>query len=227
MNVKYIEENRTYVITSHMVARNNMFFKVYYCQRFISQFYKYLSPLCELVSYSFSAYEFTMVIKTFDRNSFVDYYKLKQIRKGKEIGLVPESTYIFSQAVANLLASMAIHFNRKEGRTGAMFARRFRKVLISSKGELEKWIRRIHNKQETHRYGKRWQWKVKRRRQKGSGKPWFWNSVGIFGKQGASGRMELKKWLEKMSELQGQSKLLSFFEIYLSKTQQYLTFTPP
>jgi hypothetical protein len=52
---------------------------------------------------------------------------------------IPNSSYIFSQAVANLQASLVKHYNWKYQRIGALFARRFEKFIIKDEKDFEQW----------------------------------------------------------------------------------------
>lgn len=224
MKVKYIKENNTYVLTSHVVARNTLFVSGYYTSRFLVKFEEYLGPLCKLLSYSLSGEEFTMVVKVFGRPAFIDYYVRKKERSGKDVSFIPESTYIFSQAMANLLSGMVIHFNRKEGRTGAMFARRFQKILIVDQERLDYWIDRIHKKIKTHTYQRRWRSREGRKKRRRS---LLWNSKEVFefmdGKRGRFGQ----KLLDCLNDLQGQSKIHHFLTRFLIENQSLPVFSPP
>jgi len=115
-------------------------------------------------------HEFQLVLKIRSREKFCIYYREKHEKDDLSEEEIPFSTYIFSQAMANLLASAAIHFNRKYGRTGALFARRFYKQLITSKEDLERHLSRLSKMKCLMEYSQRWRvrgnkaWGSKKRR---------------------------------------------------------------
>lgn len=156
MRVKYVSGEKFYLVSNHAVAINPLFKDKYYCVRFLHKLKFYLSPLCEILSYSFSNHEFQLMVRLKSRESFESYFKNKYPKKIKKGVSIPKETYIFSQAMANLQSSMAIHFNRKEGRTGALFARRFSKTLIERAEEFEKWMERMKGMKNFLSYEKEW-----------------------------------------------------------------------
>lgn len=156
MKVKYIEEGETYVIANHAVAKNAIFRLGYYKRRLERQIMSYLSPVCSILSVVIHEDQFQLVVKMYSRQEFRDFYINKRLQEKKEVGEIPESTYIFSQIMANLQSSIAIHFNRKEDRTGAVFARRFTKFKILGEEALKQWLTRIKEKVKFHKYSSRW-----------------------------------------------------------------------
>lgn len=222
MNVRYIEEGKTYVITNHAVAKNHLFKDKHYCTYFIRGVKKYLSSICELVSYSLDGDQFNLIFKMGTRSDFREYYIRKKKSQGKEVGVVPLSTYIFSQAMANLQASMAIHLNRKENRTGALFARRFSKIEIRTRIELENWLDKFARLIKVHQYEGRW--RVKSKRRSSYQKKWFRNFVAINKKRANnSDWVELREWL--MSQLQGQTVVIYNFTNFTFRTNPFHKFS--
>lgn len=170
MQAKHIFNGHIYLISSHSVARNPLFHNRELCSRFLRKLDHYLGPLCEILQYSLLNHEFQLVLKIRSREKFCIYYREKHEKDDLSEEEIPFSTYIFSQAMANLLASAAIHFNRKYGRTGALFARRFYKQLITSKEDLERHLSRLSKMKCLMEYSQRWRvrgnkaWGSKKRR---------------------------------------------------------------
>jgi len=165
MNVKYVKNNQFYLIANHAVAKNEIFNKKYFRIRLRKKVNIYLNPVCEIISMSIHKNQFQLIVKLASRDSFIRYYKSRPRYKLKKDKLIPESTYIFSQVMANLQASIAIHFNRKLDRTGAVFARRFTKTKISNDSELKFWLDRFKNKIKFHRYYGEWKansWRIRK-----------------------------------------------------------------
>jgi hypothetical protein len=135
MKVKYLFNDQMYLISNHAVAANPIFRNEYFCQRFLEKIEFYLSELCKIHYYIFDDNQFQILLSLSSRERFCAYYRDKKGNAHLNKSSVPPSNYIFSQAMANLQSSLAIHFNRSQGRTGALFARRYSKRLIGS--ELE------------------------------------------------------------------------------------------
>lgn len=196
MRVKYVDLQNIYLISNHCVALNAMFDPSYYSRRFKNKVKDYLLPLCEILALTIHDNQFQLVVKLRARSDFETYYINKEKKKGREISKIPESTYIFSQAMANLQSSMAIHFNRREGRTGAVFARRFTKVLIKTGKELKRWLDRMLKFRKFHLYKRQWKSRVK------SGSE---NGVTVRREEVERLKERFKNW-NYISELQGQSE---------------------
>lgn len=165
MKVQHIFNGHFYLITNHAVASNSIFDNKVLCERFLRKVEFYLSPLCEVLHYVMHENQFQLVVKMASREAFEAYYWKKNglAMEGKE---VPFSTHIFSQAMANLQSSTAIHYNRKFGRTGALFARRFAKVLIESEEKLDEWINRLNLMKRFHEYLGKWKRGIRRKKEK-------------------------------------------------------------
>lgn len=142
MTAPHVFEGEFYVISNFAVARNQLFSCKSLCLRFLNKIDLYLSPLCDIHQYHLDNDQFHLLIKLKNRKAFETYYLNKKLDKNPS--KIPHSTYIFSQAMANLQAGTAIHINRKTGRKGAMFARRFKKHLIESVEELEIWLKKFN-----------------------------------------------------------------------------------
>jgi hypothetical protein len=97
---------------------------------------KYLGPICEILAYSLYDHEFQLVVHLKPR--YVFEYHFKDKNKDFDVSKfgIPETTYIFSQAMANLQVSFVKHFNWLFKRTGALVAGRFRRNLIENREEL-------------------------------------------------------------------------------------------
>lgn len=156
MQVDHLFDSHIYIITNHAVARNLLFRDKYLCRRFLEKLDKYLSSLCQIMHYCLDDNQFQIIVKLRDREAFIEYYIKKYGLAESEQDKIPASNYIFSQAMANLQSSTAIHFNRSFGRTGALFARRFQKVLVKSKEELDMWIDRLNEMKKFIKYYGEW-----------------------------------------------------------------------
>jgi hypothetical protein len=67
-----------------------------------------------------------------------------------------ESNYIFSQQIANLLSGFAKKFNYIHRRYGALFGRRFTKILIETEEEIEFWVQKMNRAERLWSFEKLW-----------------------------------------------------------------------
>ena len=145
MSAKHLFADQIYVISNFVVARNALFKNKRYCRRFLQKIDRYLSPICEIYHYRINVDQFHIILRLGDRKTIENYYRNKHSDPNLESSEIPHESYIFSQAMANLQASTAIHFNRKNGRKGAIFARRFQRRLVQSQKELKSWMRKFRD----------------------------------------------------------------------------------
>jgi hypothetical protein len=161
MNVKYLFNDQIYIISNHAVAANPIFRYDYLCERFLEKMEFYLSDLCTIFHYVFDDNQFQIMLRLAPREDFCEYYRKKKGNEALGEHAIPHSSYLFSQAMANLQASMAIHINRTQKRTGALFARRFSKHLITSKDHLNNWFEHMEQLKKHHKYVREWDNKYK------------------------------------------------------------------
>lgn len=177
MQVHFFNDH-IYELHSHAVARNPIFTDKDLCQRFLEKVNKYLSPLCEILHYTIQGNQFRILIKLRSRNDFIKYYgRRKQVYNEAEI---PFTTHIFSQAMSNLLASTAIHFNRKFGRTGALFSRRFFRRLVRSEVDFQDTVRSMDRLERLHRYCQEWGYRKRDRKWRSRSKESWLSSAKEF-----------------------------------------------
>lgn len=161
MQVDHIFEGHIYLISNQSVAVNGLFSDSELSLRFLEKMEKYIAPLCQIIHYVIDDDQFQILVKMKSRAAFCEYYRNKKEDVELEENKIPWSTHIFSQAMANLQSSAAIHYNRKTGRQGALFARRFRKRLVRSEAELENWIVRMNTMKKQFRYAPHWSYRYR------------------------------------------------------------------
>lgn len=166
MKVDHIFEGHIYLISNHAVAVNGLFQDTRLSIRFLNKMEKYLSPLCEILHYVIDDDQFQILVKIKNRQSFCSFYKAKKDLGADDDTNIPLSSHIFSQAMANLQSSAAIHYNRKFGRSGALFARRFQKSLIDSKENLNRQIVKMNAMKKELTYRKFWAYRKRAKNRK-------------------------------------------------------------
>ncbi len=155
MKTIHLFEEHIYLISNHSVARNPMFSSPSMQNYFKLKMEKYLKPIAEIIAYSLIGNEFLMLVKLKKRDDFSAHYlsNPKNVIPEDEI---PESTYIFSQAMANLQVSFVKHFNHLHKRSGTLVASRFGRKLVESKNEMNELIEKINKGEERSHYSGIW-----------------------------------------------------------------------
>ncbi len=145
MIAKHIFEEGIYLLSNTGVARNPIFRNTANYERFKEKSSQYLEPLCKILAFSFNNNQWELIVKMRSRNEIEAFYKKKHQINFIENSLIPESTYIFSQEMANLQSGFVKHFNWLNKRVGALFCQRYKKELIESEVELVAEIERLNH----------------------------------------------------------------------------------
>ena len=151
----HLFEEHVYLISNHSVARNPMFADEKMQDYFIAKMEKYLFPISEIIAHCLNDHEFQLLVRLKPREDFEEHF----ISKQKDQVLhneIPESTYIFSQAMANLQVSFVKHFNHKYDRNGTLVAARFGRELIETETEMRDWIKKLNSGLRKHNYAAQW-----------------------------------------------------------------------
>ncbi len=152
MKTTHLFEEACYIISNRAVAKCFLFGDEKDCKRFKVKMDLYLSPLCDILSYGFAKDEFKIVVRLKSRRAFESYFKTKYPKLYAESKFIPETTYIFAQAMANLQSGYAKYFNYRYERDGGLMKSRYMRALIESEQELKARIQAVH---EIHEDGKR------------------------------------------------------------------------
>ncbi len=153
----HLFEENVYLLSNHSVALNPMFRNKDMQDYFLNKMEFYLSPVSNVLAYHLSDNSFELLVKLKDRATFEEHYRNKNTKKFMEDREIPETTYIISQAMANLQVSLAKHFNFVEKRSGTLMAARFARKLIESEEEMMKWKDRLNRGEKRSWFGKNWQ----------------------------------------------------------------------
>lgn len=145
MNTVHLFEEGYYLIGNKAVAKSFMFGDENDCKLFQSKIDKYLSPLCDILAYGFLKDEFQLVVRLKSRSVFEDYFLSKFEIDVSSGDIIPESTYIFAQAMANLQSGYAKYFNYKNKRDGGLMKGRYFRELIESEAELGSKIEEVNS----------------------------------------------------------------------------------
>lgn len=143
--IPYTQNGNCYLLTNFSDSNNPMFMSEEDIDDFIKRIEKHLSPLCEILGYTFHNDQFLILVVLRDRETFVGYYLNQKEEDYQENALIPESTYILSQAMANLQSGYALYFNRKYKRYGSLFGRRYTKVLLETEVAIADYMTAMKN----------------------------------------------------------------------------------
>ena len=151
----HLFEDNVYLISNHSVARNPMFSSIAMQKYFVEKMEKYLFPISEIISHSLLDNEFQILVRLRSREDFEEYFMSSH---GDEIQQyeIPESTYIFSQAMANLQVSFVKHFNYTYERSGTLVAGRYERKLIETEMEMKNWIEKLNSGRKKHGFASQW-----------------------------------------------------------------------
>ena len=144
MKTQHLFEEGYYLIRNKSVAKCFLFKDDYDCNRFKSKIDTYLSPLCDILAYGFLQDEFQMIVRLKSREVFESYFKKKYEKVIDRVEVIPDTTYIFAQAMSNLQSGYAKWFNYKYERDGGLMAGRYHRELIESENDLDQLIGEIN-----------------------------------------------------------------------------------
>lgn len=161
MKVNYVFEEQYYLISNKTVPRTPLFTKDKMNAYFLTKVDFYLSEVAEVCKYVLLDDEFHLLIKTKDRKTFIDFYRRKYKDYSTDDFFIKKSCYIFSQQMSNLQVSIVKYANHNFGRSGTMMDGRYRKVLITSKEELDEIETFLASQKKMDKRRKRWRHKEK------------------------------------------------------------------
>ena len=141
----HIFEEGYYFIHNKSVAKSFMFKDGEDCIRFKSNIKKHLDPICDVLAFGFLKEEFQLVIKMKCRKEIEAYFVTKYSQFYEDHGVIPETTYIFSRAMANLQSAYVKWFNFKYSRDGGLMSGRYQRMLINSEKELNDLIESVND----------------------------------------------------------------------------------
>lgn len=153
---QHLFEGGVYLIGNKAVAKNPLFVNLDLQQYFLEKMEQHLAPICDILGYSLADDQYHLLLRLKSRKYFESYFLSKADNVALNLPDIPESTYIFSQAMANFQVSYVKRFNFKMKRSGALMASRFTRKLIESQIELEEWINILNSGKKLYNYAKQW-----------------------------------------------------------------------
>ncbi len=221
MKTKHLFEDACYLISNKAVAKCFLFGDEKDCTRFKEKMDIYLSPLCEILSYGFAKDEFKLVVKLRSREEIEQHFKKNFTKFYRESKFIPETTYIFAQAMANLQSAYVKYFNYKYERDGGLMKGRYFRELIESELGLKERINAVHAIHEDGRRSRIWTF---RRKEPGFSLEMIRDSVerssiSLYEDMSVSSGLNCFKRFNNI-DLRGQFENLPAKEITFSKTSQ-------
>ncbi len=164
MKTKHIFEDACYLIGNKAVAKCFLFGDEKDCLQFKQKLDHHLGSLCDIMAYGFTQDEFKLVIKMKSRGEIEEYYIQKYAKLYEQEAYIPETTYIFARAMANLQSGYAKYFNFKYKRDGGLMKGRYTRTLIESPLHLREMVNSVNC---LHQQGKRSRIWTFRRKERG------------------------------------------------------------
>lgn len=163
MKTVHIFEDAYYLIGNKSVAKCFLFEDDSDCDDFKNRIDKHLKPICEIAAFGFSNDEFQLLVKVKSRDDIEKYFLDRYVNDSENEDEIPETTYIFAQAMANLQSGYAKYFNYKYKRDGGLMCGRYFRELIESEEMLRRKVDEINNLEVLRSRSKIWTFKRKGR----------------------------------------------------------------
>ncbi len=171
---KHFFEEQIYLVSNHSVALNPLFTDLQMQQYFKEKMEFYLKPVADILAYCISGTEYQILVKLKDRSHFEEYFRSKN--KGLLVSNeIPETTYLFSQVMANLQVSFVKHFNYINKRKGTLMAGRFERKVMESEEEVIYWKDFLNSGATRHEYSHGWK-NIKRCSKKALTSKWLYDN---------------------------------------------------
>ena len=141
----HIFEDGYYHIWNKSVSKSFMFKDEQDFERFKTNIRKYLDPICDIMAYNLLNEEFQLVLRMKSREIIEEYFMEKHTKQYEKLGIIPETTYIFARAMANMQSAYVKWFNFKYSRDGGLMGSRYGRMLIESEDQMRSIIKDVHN----------------------------------------------------------------------------------
>ena len=161
METTHLFEDAYYLVGNKSVAKCFMFKDENDCQRFKTKIDYHLKPLCDVIGFGLLKDEFQLLVKLKSREVFEDYFVKRYEYRPESGNVIPETTYIFAQAMSNLQSGYAKYFNYKYERDGGLMCGRYFRELVESEEHLDELICSMHKLQEQTKRNRIWTFRRK------------------------------------------------------------------
>lgn len=156
LNVPYTECGNCYLLTNFADSNNPMFTDKTEVADFEHRLYIDLPEIAEILSFSAHYDQFQLVVVLKEERAFQEFYRKKKNDPELDVLEIPEPTYILSQVISNVESGYAKKFNKKHKRYGSLFGRRYTKVLLETKDEVEETINAMHEGKKVWDFERIW-----------------------------------------------------------------------
>ncbi len=145
-----------YILTNFSNSNNPIFS----CQEEIENFKRRLEEklkgIAEILAWNFQTDHYQILIALKSRSCFEEFYRIKHEMPDLEGEQIPESYLILSQEMANVQSGYAKWFNFRHKRFGSLFGRRYTKVLLETKNEVETAVQNMNEGKRLWDFEKLW-----------------------------------------------------------------------
>ena len=139
-----LQTDAFYHIYNRCNNREKIFFNKENYRYFLQKFDAYLSPYLDVFAYCLLPNHFHFLIKTKETNE----YSEMTLKKGS--GTLQEFSVVISEIFRRFFLSYAKSIKIQEGRTGSLFEKNFRRIMIENDKHLIWLFNYIHRNPQTH-----------------------------------------------------------------------------
>lgn len=123
---------------------------------FLEKWYRYIAPFSDTLAYCLMPNHFHFLIQV-KSNSTLNLTKLQRLGKVDEVQETQiDVNAILEEQFKRLFMSYALAFNKQQNRSGSLFQKRFKRILVSSNSYLTKIIHYIHHNPIHHSFVKKY-----------------------------------------------------------------------
>lgn len=147
MNPKPIEQGKFYHIYNRGNNSQDIFFENKNYEYFLGLLDKYILPVADVYAWVLMKNHFHLLVYI-KKDDEIDLSKLSYstVKKPKQLSI--------SKQFSNLFSAYTLAINKMYGRTGSLFQKNFKRILVSNEKYLLNLIYYIHNNPVTHGFVK-------------------------------------------------------------------------
>lgn len=148
--------NNCYILTNFSDSNNPLFTSKEEVENFKFRVKSKIGSLVEIMAWSFHTDHYQILACIKSREEFESFYKQKHNSPDMLNTEIPESYLILSQEMSNIQSGYAKWFNHRHKRYGSLFGRRYTKILLETKQEVQQVVQDMNNGKKIWDFEKLW-----------------------------------------------------------------------
>jgi len=139
IKVKELQASQLYLIVCRSTSHEAFFENVSQLRIFKNQFKRHLDGICDVIEYLHVPSGYAYIIETKSKESIREWYEVKRAtsRKRTEASPISELWRIISECFRHMGSTFVSICNRRSGREGAKFRKRFERFAFEDESELQ------------------------------------------------------------------------------------------